>query len=273
MKKFLFSLMIVISALCSACSNGDSMAVEDPLTIPFYGKIVVDGNGSDWNETGLYIPLISNLYGELNPLDFTADLKMSWDMDQLYFIVSVKDDALFEHESPLRGDGLEIFISQEKGTNKMIQYIIAPGVTEAFDDPRIDKYDYVERGPEGDVDDLNIVSVTVEGGYIMEGSIPWEELGIVPASGGEWALNMYVSDVDPGERKTRYALYFNQDTWSNHFALQMMQFDSLSEKRSIPLIIKAYIEDRSTLRSGCLLTWKPKARRFTFKMGRDLKER
>ncbi len=246
MKKLLFSLNIAFSVFCCACSNVDSIAVEDPLTIPFCDEIVVDGNGSDWDETGLSIPLISNLYGELSPADFTAELKLSWNMDQLYFMASIKDDAIIERASPLRGDGLEIFISQEKGTSKMIQYIIAPGVTEKFDEPRIDKYDYVKRGPESDVDDLNVKAIASEGGYLIEGSIPWKEVGIEPGAGVEWALNIYFSDVDPEERKTRYALYFNQDTWSNHFALQQMQLDSLPGERSLPMMIKAYVEDRST---------------------------
>jgi lysophospholipase L1-like esterase len=273
MKKLLYSLTLIFFALSSCDSQADFIAAEDPLTIPFCDEIVVDGNSSDWDKTGLSIPLISNLYGELNPLDFTAELKLSWGQEHLYFIASVKDDALYEDTSPLRGDGLEIFISREKGTNKMIQYIIAPGITDEFDVPRIDKYDYVKRGPESDVDDLSIKATASEGGYIIEGSIPWKEVGIVPASGTEWALNVYLTDVDPEERKTRYALYFNQDTWSNHFALQQMQLDSLSGKRSLPMMIKAYVEDRSTYKIRMFAGMEANGMKVCIKDGKGFKRK
>ena len=245
MKKLLISLTIVLLVLCS-CSKGDLLAAEDPISIPYYGGIEIDGDFSDWAGAGLIIPLISNLYGEVNSLDFTGELKLAWDEEQLYFAAIIKDDFLFDHSSLLRGDGLEVFLSQEKGTYHIIKYMISPGITEKFVEPRIDKYDYIKRVTESDVDDLTVVSSMFEGGYVIEGGIPWKEVGVVPESGTKWALNLYLSDVDPGERKTRYALYFNQDNSTNHFALQQMILDSASWERQLPMMVKAYIEDRST---------------------------
>ncbi len=246
MRNLITYLALILVVLISCSNQGRLFPAEDPFAIPFCSEIVIDGDVSDWNDVGLIIPLISNLYGEIDSYDFTAEMRLSWDEEQLYFMALIKDDSLFEHNSPLRGDGMELFISQEKGTGKIIKYIISPGVTNKFVAPRIDKYDYVKKGTESDVDDLDVFTSTSEGGYTIEGAIPWEEVGIVPGSGVKWALNFYLSDVDPGQRKTRYALYFNQDNSTNYFALQEMELDTSSWQRPVPMMVKAYIEDRST---------------------------
>ncbi len=246
MKNLILYLSLTLVTL-SSCSQ-QTEAGDDPLLIPYCDRIEIDGSGDDWADKGLHIPLVVNLYGESAPGDFSASLKLAWDTDNIYFLVEAEDDQLLEKAGPLQGDGMEIFISQERGTNKMVQYIIAPGLTEEYPAPRVDKYDYIARGPESDVEDVTIMTSPAASGYTMEGMIPFNKTGIQAAEGRMLALNLYLSDVDPDERKTRYALYFNQDTWSNHFALREMILDGAEDERSVSVMVKAFTEDRQTHR-------------------------
>lgn len=241
--KNLLTLLILPLFASVSCSQ-QAGPQDDPLPIPFCDEIIVDGSDKDWEGHGLHIPLIVNLYGETAPGDFSAILKLAWDTDNIYFLVVAKDDQLLEKASPLQGDGMEIFISRERGTSQMVQYIIAPGVTEGYSTPRVDKYDYIAKGPESDVEDITVMTSPTTKGYRMEGKIPFSKISINPVEGASLALNLYLSDVDPDERKTRYALYFNQDTWSNHFALREMILSQQKEERSINAIVKAFTEDR-----------------------------
>jgi len=217
MKNLNFILFLVLVVLISSSCQGSKPPVEDTVSIPYCNEIEIDGDISDWEDVGLIVPLISNLYGELNSSDFSAKMKLSWNEEQLNIMAQIKDDSLYDHLSPLKGDGLEIFFSQEKGTSEIIKYIISPGVTEDFLVPRIDRYSYKVKDTNSDVDDLTVFTKVNEQGYVIELSIPWEKVGISPGSGVKWALNLHMSDVDPGQRKTRYALYHNQDNSTNFF--------------------------------------------------------
>lgn len=237
-------ILLVFPLLAFISCTQQSEPKDDPLAIPYCEEIEIDSSSIDWELKGLNIPLFLNLYGEQALEDFSANMKLAWDHDNLYFLVEAEDDQVVEQASVLRGDGLEIFISEKRGSSKMVQYIVSPGLSDKYRVPRIDKYDYEAIEPIGNVDDLTVIAFRTPGGYRMEGKIPFEKTGISPYQGARFAINLYLSDVDPDERKTRYALFFNQDTWLNHYALRDMILSGQDGETDVKVIVKAYTEDR-----------------------------
>jgi lysophospholipase L1-like esterase len=226
MKHFI-PIFVALTALIS-CHN-TSKEFTHLYHVPNTGTVVVDGDIDDWKNQGLRIPLVVDRLGIAEPESFTASVALAWDSEYLYLMAEVTDDSLHQDNSgPIwRNDGLELFLSTRKGSGEMVQYLIAPSLTDAFEQPSIQKRDNQTGQTLFDDPDLLIATQETQNGYILELGIPFSSLQISPAKGDTLALNFYINDSDGAREFKKYSWHYNDNTYLNRDAMHHI---ILSEK-------------------------------------------
>jgi len=136
-------------------------------------------------------------------------------------LAEVFDDVLYQDNTgPLwRNDGFEIFLSDQKGTRNIVQYLIAPALTDAFPEARIEKNNLGTSGRFLSDPDLLVASTVNENGYTVELGIPFYSLGMSPAKGDTIAFNFYIGDSDSPSHHSKYSWHYNDNSYQNHDAL------------------------------------------------------
>ncbi|MFW5753615.1 MAG: sugar-binding protein, partial [Marinilabiliaceae bacterium] len=213
-------LLLIIAATITgllACEN-NYPGSRETLSLPRAEGIVVDGEFDDWNHQGIQIPLCANTWGEVDAESFFADVSLAWDDDFLYFKATVQDDSLFQDKTaPIwKNDGLELFLSAKKGSNQMIQYLVAPAITSEFPIEKIEKSDYRQDKDEGVEKQFMLESRVSESGYHVEAQIPFGSVGINPEAGDTIAFNFYIGDSDGSTQFRKYSWHYNDTTYLNH---------------------------------------------------------
>ena len=165
---------------------------------PLQSPIRIDGRDNDWEEVLEYNIGFGNLDGlnESDPSLNHFQLALGEHKDQIYALVTVKDDALvFRDRNILRldlSDHLRItFTGQDETIKKIVLTMTEPGVTTAY---LIDNdWRYAIQGePENRIPGF---MTKVRGGYAVEFRIPLELLGSTRQFG------LAVVDVDNPETR------------------------------------------------------------------------
>ena len=165
---------------------------------PLQSPIRIDGRDNDWEEVLEYNIGFGNLdsVNESDPSLNQFDLALGEHNDQIYALVTVKDDALvFRDRNILRldlSDHLRItFTGQDETIKKIVLTMTEPGVTTAY---MIDNdWRYAIQGePENRIPGF---MSKVKGGYAIEFRIPLELLGSARQFG------LAVVDVDNPETR------------------------------------------------------------------------
>jgi hypothetical protein len=138
MKNRLLSTLISLSLF--ACGQQDE-TFKNAFSIPYVQEIIVDGDGGDWQKQGLIIPLVADVWGHMDTVSFSAKVSLAWDDAYLYLFADVIDDKVYQDNTgPIwRNDGMEIFLSERKGTRNIVQYLLAPALTGDFPEAKIEK--------------------------------------------------------------------------------------------------------------------------------------
>jgi hypothetical protein len=161
-------------------------------------SITVDGDIVDWGEEGLRVQSLPGPKGKLRPAsDLDMSCRLGWTMDGLAVLVDVTDNVV--HEDPNAdqlwwGDSIEMFVTPKAGTGNYVQTAISPGADGTHADARYRFYD--QRRDKTQMLSARFAGSRTDTGWRVEMLWPWKNLGITPADGTEFGLQLFVNDDD-----------------------------------------------------------------------------
>lgn len=191
--RLMVTLLIIISTTVIAADT-------TVFHIPRIEGISVDGSVNDWAEQGFCVEFLTDPAGRiLPPDDFDVKFRLGWNGQGLLVLVSVRDDIPLENENLSRlwqRDCVEIFVAEKLGADNRYQLVIASGADPQQKTVRSRFYDW--RHPNQRHSELTseVASVAFDGGYVLEVSLPWENVGVTPDRGVELAFQLVVNDYD-----------------------------------------------------------------------------
>ena len=168
--------------------------------VPRLEGIVIDGDGTDWGESGLRIGAIKSVQGTLTPAgDLDIHFRLGWDDAGLLLLLTVHDDVPVEYPSVSslwQKDSVELFAATVPGAAEYYQVYLSPGRDPEFPDPRTHFFDYRASAASMGELDLRAARTLTESGYVAEVLFPWANLDFDPAIGRETGFQFYVNDSD-----------------------------------------------------------------------------
>jgi outer membrane protein assembly factor BamB len=186
--------------------------------------VVIDGDAGDWADKGLRVLSLPAAKGILRaPEDLDPCFRIGWCLEGLLVLAEVKDSVVHESGDAAQlqqGDSVELFMTPAVGSTESFQVIVAPGATERQTKPRHRFYDRRRTTRSGSLA-LRVAGARTPDGYLVEALLPWANLGIQPANGIEFGLQVFVNDHDSDNRKPFLALWHpGGHTEKNPFAYQ-----------------------------------------------------
>ncbi len=185
--------------------------------LPLVRRIKIDGNPKDWQGRGLRLAL----KGKPNPKgDFEVEAYAAWNEQGLVVRTKVIDSKIMEfkdHRQLFRGDSIEYFLADARGSWNMYQAFAATGIDPKFKTPRNYIIDHRRNRRPKSAGKLTAQYGygKVDGGYLVEALFPWANLGIDGKQGGELALQLYVNDWDDPKKRWTTSWFPKQGTHAN----------------------------------------------------------
>lgn len=196
----------------SACTCGEPRTDVPELHVPrVTTPITIDGDLSDWDESGRTETFVDTMSGA--PSSLTPTARLRWDDEAIYVAVSIEDPLLrapgMNQDNHLwENDCLEMMIDPDGDGERYIELQISP--RNVVFDTWFDMYrspqpvGHVEWSSEmrtavrlhGAVDDD-----VADQGYDVELAIPWRAFGVAgmngdaPAAGSTYRFQLYVLDA------------------------------------------------------------------------------
>lgn len=183
-------VQITVSSITDPGAPGTILARPAP------GTIVIDGvlNESSWD---LSQPIAKVTTGAPNN---TATFGVLWDANNLYIGVRVLDGNLYsDSQAPWENDAVEVFI--DANNNKL-------SVFDGHDNQFIKAYNTSQLFTKVAVTGVQHAYAAITGGYSVEISIPWSQLGITPAAGISFGFDVGYDDDDNGGARDGQAVWF-----------------------------------------------------------------
>ncbi len=246
-KLFILSFLLVLGACQSGSKKYAYPEKGKIVKIPNIENIVIDGKLNDWKNKGTVVKLFANEFGEtLSPDDLSAKFSVGWTIAGLVIAIEVEDDIHYENKGALwTNDGVEIFLTDKRGGENIIQFIIAPGHTDSFPEIRVNKIrnksskKLLDKKVEG-----NFVSSATAKTYIIEGLIPLSNLDIVPANDREIGMQIYINDIDTPEinKKDQLIWHYINHSYQNALAFHRLVL-SKKENTIVNSDVKSFIVD------------------------------
>ncbi|HEY8893380.1 MAG TPA: sugar-binding protein, partial [Niastella sp.] len=169
---------------------------------PAGGTITIDGviNESAWR---LNNSITKNVIGTSNN---TVTFGALWDNNNLYIAARVLDNTLNnDSPDPWNNDALEIYI--DANNNKLTTY-------DGSDNQFIKGWNSSSLFSKVAVSGVQHAWAAISGGYAIEISIPWSQLGISPAAGRQIGFDIGNDDDDNGGDRDAQAVW--QGTINNY---------------------------------------------------------
>lgn len=168
---------------------------------------VIDGDLSEWRVLANTADAV--VYGASHwsgASDLSATFALGWDDANLYLAVSVRDDVLAQTqtgESIFRGDSVEFLLDgalqadrqHEKLSGDDYQVGLSPGDL-AVATVTAQAYIWFPAGQTGSLPAAQLAASATVDGYVLEAAVPWDALGVTPATGREYGFALSVSDND-----------------------------------------------------------------------------
>ncbi len=215
-------------------AGGDHSPIFD---IPRLDKIAIDGKADDWGDGGMKVEIMAGLDGRLKAAsDFDARFRLAWDDRGLLVLVTVKDDYFVEDddlETLWQKDAVELYLADKRGGKELIQAVIAPGVDGKHEELRYKFFDHRKNDALKKVTpSLKAARTKIEGGYVLEVLLPWENIGVKPAAGVEVGFTMFVDDQDKEGRQVNAVWYPGVGIFADTMKTYALR---LSDKASDPV--------------------------------------
>jgi predicted esterase len=187
--------------------------------VPRIQNVTIDGKKDDWKDAGLALDVLAALPSESrDPDTFDARAQIGWDDRGLLVACDVTDTAPFEGDPIWSGDSVEIFVGDAVGGKNFVQLMVAPGT--ARPELRQDFGDHRSDTSLKSTAKATFARTRNEKGYLLEGLVPWELLGVKPASGRELAVQIYVNDYKKGHDLRRLTWFPAAETYQNSHQMQ-----------------------------------------------------
>ena len=222
---FLLYFSLVLNQSCTGSGPGYASGVTEPaLKIPLRNSIKIDGYPADWGKDSLTLRIISDIEGIIPPpADFAARFNIAWDSLGILILAEIRDDHIYEDaEKFWNGDGIELFLSQAKGSENIVQVSVRPGSEISSFEAVTSIYDHRKN------DSLLSIPVQAEfarnwipGGYILEGRVEFRGI-LNPDEIPGLALQLYFNDSDMEDDSNNYSLpwYPVRESYRNAFAFR-----------------------------------------------------
>jgi hypothetical protein len=169
---------------------------------PAGGAITIDGviNEPAWK---LNNSISKSVIGTPNN---TVSFGALWDNNNLYIAAKVIDNTLNnDSPDPWNNDAIELFI--DANNNKLTTY-------DGYDNQFIKAWNSSTLFSKVAVNGVQHAWAAISGGYSIEISIPWSQLGITPAAGRQIGFDMANDDDDNGGDRDAQAVW--QGTINNY---------------------------------------------------------
>ncbi len=193
---------------------------------PLASGIHVDGFLKDWpHGKSLKLDLSSRESGNFDgDKDLGAEIRLAWDKQALYFYVKVTDDSLVAKRTGKniwQDDIVEFYVDPdsnglfwEREEDFQIGFRPVPGASEITAWSWFGRnHDPVEQGMAA------AAGFTDGGGYLIEGAILWEYLGIKPEQGKTLGFSVAVHDADQDRSQGKLHWFFRNEDQERRFVL------------------------------------------------------
>jgi len=182
------------------------LVVEAVYDIPRVPAKPVDA--ADWGDAGFRVAAMVDTDSGTAAAEFhAARCRMGWNDEGLLIYMDVRDATPAEGARIWEGDCVEIFVGREAAGNfDRIQYLVAPGRTAEFAEPRVQfvhVHVYGDRWAETPPEGSKYASRKTDDGYVVELLIPWSALPVTPAVGLELGVQLQTGDL--GSPKAQFA--------------------------------------------------------------------
>jgi len=199
--------------------------------------IRVDGFLNDWppGEAILITPETHKNSGDFKkPGDLGASVRFAWDHQYLYFVAKVADHDVVAKRTGKniwRDDLFELFVDPEGDGlfwNDPRDYQL--GFRPGRDDKELAAWSWFQGG-EDPLEKKKVLakSYTDEKGYIIEGAISWDLLGITPQAGKELRLTPAVHEIDRKGGDEKLIWFFRNEEKYQRFVLGKVLLDQKKE--------------------------------------------
>ena len=191
------------------------------------GGIRVDGFLKDWPPGGAIVMNSEEHkdFGDFNgPKDLGAEVRFAWDSEYLYFVAKVTDDDIVVKRTGKhiwRDDLFEIYIDPAGDGlfwNDPQDYQL--GFRPGRDDKELAAWSWFQGG-EDPLEKKRVLakSYADEKGYIIEGAIGWDYLGVTPGPGKEIRLSPAVHEIDRKGVDGKLVWFFRNEEKYQRFVL------------------------------------------------------
>ncbi|HNX68141.1 MAG TPA: glucoamylase family protein [Candidatus Omnitrophota bacterium] len=192
-----------------------------------------DGFLKDWPRTQVIVldPKDHKEFGDFKgPEDLGASVRFAWDREYLYFVAKVADNEVVAKRSGKsiwRDDMFELFVDPEGdgffwNDPRDFQLGFRPGK----DDQEIASWSWFQGGEDPSQNKKTVAkSYSDEKGYIIEGAIRWDLLGIVPAAGVTVRASPAVHDIDKRGIDGKLVWFFRNEEKFQRYVLGRIMLD------------------------------------------------
>lgn len=181
----------------------------------------------DWPQTAVIRlkPESDREFGTISgPADLSAKVRFAWDEKNLYFVAQVSDDHVFVKKNGKhiwRDDLLELYVDPDgDGFLWNSSGDFQMGFRPAKDSKAAEGWSWFQGGESLVENGKARMGSYVDGqGYIVEGAIRWDALGIRPQAGAVIRLSPAIHDIDPRSADKKLVWFMRSEEKFQQFAL------------------------------------------------------
>ncbi|HGJ66377.1 TPA: hypothetical protein ENS27_13520, partial [bacterium] len=242
-KAFIVLCTLIVTLL--GCSRNRPLHNLNDVVIGYNSTIAVDASDDDWNAIGCSYWFLMDKYGETDDQDFCARVKLSWNEKGLFMIADVTDNTLIDKTDKKQDDRIEIFLSPELGTSRIIQYIISNLNNSDSAKLKVDRYDFSTNEPTQNSNELVTAFKKKDRGYILELMIPADKANLKLADSSSLFMNIVFKDADSNIKS--YPLFINDNTYNCLFHLQQSKLMKRSENSQIAVSPRIWMKNSDSV--------------------------
>ena len=178
-------------------------------------QVAIDGNPDDWADQGLQVRSLTGIMrnepGKMKRAkDFNPAFQIGWSTEGLLMLIKVTDNVVHEWESQSKltvGDCVQLLLAPAAGAAPTYECVITPGPAPGFAG-RLTLQDSRKEPGRAPLTGKAAGGKTADG-YFVEVLLPWSNLGITPALGTRFAMQLFANDDDMSGSRARFRVLWH----------------------------------------------------------------